>query len=496
MQVVEIPIKDIKIKYRFRNPSEEKVNGLVESIKQCGLIHPINITSSYHLISGYHRLLGYQKLQRDKIPCIIRDTDNRMSDLIELDENIMVNTLSAIEFGNHILHRERLMDELNLLYKRGDNRYTSDGIKLTIDDLAKSIGLSRRQYEMRKQIAASLHPDAKKLLSDTEYANDLVNLVKLSKESDDIQIKVCKLLKSGETSGWKTAIYNAKLENYYLETTPRLDFKVKDRFGLPQSIMKFSNEDSELKDVINQVNQDDELRKVKGATRFGLTEVKFHQMNPNQCLFSLDYYTNPDDLVLDMFQGRGTTAITSLHLQRKFIGFGIDAKANQKTREVINKHFHSPGERYQIIDGDGCDMDYLQDESEIIDAVFTSPPYTDNAENYSDDERDLCNKTIEEFDERIDTMFSHLKRLVKKSNWENKIFHPVIFVLGTSRRGKNGINNMNFSFEKIAKKHSFVLHDLMFVELCNPYLAPSLERNYRNRYLHKNYESQMVFVRY
>ena len=105
-----------------------------------------------------------------------------------------------------------------------------------------------------------------------------------------------------------------------METTPRLDFKVRDRFGLPQSIMKFSNEDSELKDVINQVNQDDEFRKVKGATRFGLTEVKFHQMNPNQCLFSLDYYTNPDDLVLDMFQGRGTTSITALHLQRKFIG--------------------------------------------------------------------------------------------------------------------------------------------------------------------------------
>ena len=99
----------------------------------------------------------------------------------------MVSTLSAIEFGNHILHREKLMDELNLLYKRGDNHYTSDGIKLTIDDLAKSIGISLRQYEMRKQIASSLNPDAKKLLSDTEYANDLVNLVKLLKESDDVQ---------------------------------------------------------------------------------------------------------------------------------------------------------------------------------------------------------------------------------------------------------------------------------------------------------------------
>ncbi len=496
MQVVEIPIKDIKIKYRFRNPSEEKVNGLVESIKQCQLIHPINITSSYHLISGYHRLLAFQKLNQDKIPCIVRDTDKRMSDLIELDENIMVNTLSAIEFGNHILHREKLMGELNLLYKRGDNRYTSDGIKLTIDDLSKSIGISRRQYEMRKKIASNLHPKAKKLLSETEFANDVVNLVKLSKESDDIQIKVSKLLKSGKTSGWNTAIYTAKLENYYLETSPKLDFKVKDRFGLPQSIMKFNSCESDLKNVIDKVNQDEELRVVKGETRFGLTKVKLHQMNPQQCLFSLDYYTQPNDLILDMFQGRATTAITSLHLERRFIGFGIDEKANQKTREVIETHFESPQDRYKIIDGDGCDMEYLKDESEIIDAVFSSPPYYQNAENYSDDERDLCNKNIEEFDERIDVMFSNLKRLVKRSNWEKKIFHPVIFVVGSHRNGKDGITDMNYSFQTIAKRHSFVLHDMMFVELNNPYLTPSLQRNYINKHIQKNYESQLVFVRY
>ena len=96
-----------------------------------------------------------------------------MSDLIQLDENIMVNSLSVLSFGEHILHREKLMDELNLLYRRGDNRYTSDGAKLTIDDLARSIGLSKRQYEMRKQIATNLCQKAKDLLIDTEFENDL-----------------------------------------------------------------------------------------------------------------------------------------------------------------------------------------------------------------------------------------------------------------------------------------------------------------------------------
>ena len=47
-------------------------------------------------------------------------------------------------------------------------------------------------------------------------------------------------------------------------------------------------------------------------------------MNPQQALFSLDYYTREGDLILDPFQGRGTTAITSLHLNRKFIGFELE----------------------------------------------------------------------------------------------------------------------------------------------------------------------------
>ena len=73
---------------------------------------------------------------------------------------------------------------------------------------------------------------------------------------------------------------------------------------------------------------------------------------------------------------------------------------------------------------------------------------------------------------------------------------PVIFVVGTSRLGKNGIFDMTHSFQRIAKDHDFIFHDQMFVQLNNPHLCSSMERNYRNRYLHKNYESQIVFLKY
>ena len=89
-----------------------------------------------------------------------------------------------------------------------------------------------------------------------------------------------------------------------------------------------------------------------------------------------------------------------------------------------------PGTSWNIVDGDGCEMAYLKDQSEIIDAVYSSPPYYRNAESYSDDPRDLCNMSIDQFDERIDLLFSNLKRLMKRSSWEDKKFYPVIFVVG------------------------------------------------------------------
>ena len=155
-----------------------------------------------------------------------------------------------------------------------------------------------------------------------------------------------------------------------------------------------------------------------------------------------------------------------------------------------------PDENWKLIDGDGCNMHYLKDEIQMVDAVFTSPPYYGKAESYSDDPRDLCNMSVEQFDERIDVMFSNLKRVLKKSDYEKKIFHPAIFTVGTARRGKDGIIDMTHTFQRISKYHDFTFWDQVFVELNNPHLVQSLKRNYQHRFVNKNYESQIVFVRF
>lgn len=498
MEIQSIPIKDIKVKFRLRNPTEGKVIEIAESISQVDLINPITIDSDKNLIAGFHRLLAFKHLKRKLIPCVIRDPDPRYAELVEIDENLMVNQLTPIECGQHIIRREDLLRQLGLLYERGDNRFTIKEEKLKIEDLAETIGHSRRSYTMRKQIATNLHPEVQDLLVGTEF-DILTELVKLSSEPDNIQLKVCNLLITGKCTNWKTAFYEAKYDDFKLNrhSTERVPFNIEERYGtFPQSIMRFKRLDDDLSKVIKLVNNNDHLRIQKGELNFGETIIKLHQMNPQQAAFSLDYYTRPGDLILDPFQGRGTTAITSLHLNRKFIGFEINQLSLNRTSEVIRKNMDVPDDYWNIYEGCGCSMKELENQYECIDAVFTSPPYFLKAESYSKDPRDLCNMTIDEFECKIDELFRNLHRVIKISNFKKREFYPIIITVGTARNGKNGILDMDCAFQNIAKNYGLTLWDKIFIQTVNPHLVTSIQRNYELRMVHKNYEVQMVWMKF
>ena len=498
MDIVSVLIKDIKIRFRLRTPSEDKVEEIADSIEKIGLLNAITLDLDKNLIAGYHRLLAFKKLGRKEIPAVLKDADHRYGELAEIDENLVRANLGNISAGVHILRREKILNELGLLYKRGDNRFTTEENKLTISDLAEGIGYTRRSYTMRKQIATNLHPEVQDLLDNTEW-DVLTELVKLSSEDDHIQLRVCNLLISGKCKSWKTAFYEAKYSDFKLNraNTNRVDFDIKERYGeFPQSIMKFKKVPDDLSKVIRLVNNDDHLRVQKGELNFGETAIRLHQMNPEQCRFSLDYYTREGDLILDPFHGRGTTAITALHMKRKYIGFCIDHRAVVKTKEVIKKNLESPPEEWKIYEECGCSMKALQGHQEVIDAVFTSPPYYLNAEPYSDDPRDLCNMSIDDFNIKIDEMFGNIKQLIKTSNYEERKFYPIIITVGTARNGRFGVQDMNCAFQNIARNHSLTLWDQIFLQTNNPHLVTSIQRNYELRMVHKNYEVQLVWMKF
>jgi len=72
----------------------------------------------------------------------------------------------------------------------------------------------------------------------------------------------------------------------------------------------------------------------------------------------------------------------------------------------------------------------------------------------------------------------------------------VIFKVGTGRNGREGIVDMDADFQAAAKEVGFVLWDKIFNQLTSPWGAVNWERNYLNRYVQKNYETNLIFCKF
>ncbi len=274
------------------------------------------------------------------------------------------------------------------------------------------------------------------------------------------------------------------------------DFNFKERFGtIPKSIMKFKK----TEDLMNLIDWDNsEIGKIEGDAKArggGFAKnLRYSIYNPDQAFFILDYYTEPNYLILDPFSGRVTRSLVSVYLNRNYIGYDTSLKTCELNNRILKEKFPEKN-NYKIINGDGTELKEFRNKENCIDAVFTCPPYYDK-EKYSGDKGDLSQLSYEEFDEKIKNLFKHLYRLIKKSNYENYEFYPVIFTVGTIRCGSKGIIDMDYLFQKFAFDAGFILHDKLFTENITPAAGFTFRRNFAYKYVTKNYETTLIFLKY
>ena len=87
MQVIEVPLAQIKVKDRFRKDLGN-IDSLAETIKDKGLIQPITIDQNYNLKAGERRFRACERLKMHTIPAIMRKIAGVVDALeIELIEN-------------------------------------------------------------------------------------------------------------------------------------------------------------------------------------------------------------------------------------------------------------------------------------------------------------------------------------------------------------------------------------------------------------------------
>jgi len=97
-----VPLSKIKVSPRTREYFGD-MEGLVESIRDKGIIQPVTISDKYELLAGERRLRAAKEAGLTEIPCIIRPKTAALDALeIELIENVFRENFSWDERALHI----------------------------------------------------------------------------------------------------------------------------------------------------------------------------------------------------------------------------------------------------------------------------------------------------------------------------------------------------------------------------------------------------------
>ena len=90
----------------------------------------------------------------------------------------------------------------------------------------------------------------------------------------------------------------------------------------------------------------------------------------------------------------------------------------------------------------------------------------------------------------------NMKRLIKKSNYEEGIFKPIIMKVGSNRNQGAGLHDMATEIELIARRIGLTLHDKIFNELRPNMQSYIINTTFKKRFTMKIQETSLVFVKY
>lgn len=109
MNIIEIPVKQLKPYERNARYNENAVPKVAESIRQFGFKNPIIVDKNMVIIAGHTRLEGAKLLGLKKVPCIIADdltpeqvnafrlVDNRTSEFATWNYELLQTELDGLE---------------------------------------------------------------------------------------------------------------------------------------------------------------------------------------------------------------------------------------------------------------------------------------------------------------------------------------------------------------------------------------------------------------
>lgn len=185
-EIKNIDIDKIKVDETTRLRKKGDIEPIKNSIESLGfLINPITIDSDNNLIAGYHRFWAYKELHKTEIPARIIDK-NIDKKLVEIDENLIRNDLTALETAQQLKMRKEIYEKIypeskseNIKRNNFASVYTT---KSFTKDMAEKTQKTQRWVQNYIEIANKLTPESVQKIKGTKLENNFILLQNISKK--------------------------------------------------------------------------------------------------------------------------------------------------------------------------------------------------------------------------------------------------------------------------------------------------------------------------
>ncbi len=161
-------------------------------------------------------------------------------------------------------------------------------------------------------------------------------------------------------------------------------------------------------------------------------------------------FSKENDLVLDMFNGGGTTLVECKLLNRNAIGIDINPNPLNITKEALKFDVQNKSIQKLIL-GDAKNMHFIKNES--IDLICTHPPYA-NIIKYSDGiDGDLSLLNESDFLKDFSLVAREANRVLRSGN-------KMVYMIGDIRKNGN-VFPLGFTTLDICLKNGFKLNEII-----------------------------------
>lgn len=150
-QVKELEVNQLYsfVKHPFKVLDDEKMQDMVESIKEYGVLNPLLVRTrakgGYEIISGHRRKHACDIVGIEKVPCIIREMSDEEAIILMVDSNIQREELL---YSEKAYAYKMKLEAMNVQGQRKDLTSCQVGTKLgqrSDNEMADQVGESTRQ---------------------------------------------------------------------------------------------------------------------------------------------------------------------------------------------------------------------------------------------------------------------------------------------------------------------------------------------------------------